>query len=241
MSSATADEANSVRQTISDKLHFNSGSGRKRKRQTKSFVVAHHPVASDSNSPLTTNKNSTPTDAATTTTVGHLSSGIVGVSNGPAMSLDTVIVSDSDGSASSECDKLFRCKTLRSAARMAAKAFEITTPVALQEFRRLMELKAFVCDTDDTKLQSSLIMDAMWQRVIVDTKFYVSLQKCFGCTMHRVEYIDDAEYDSKCIAMTTLYTLRYGSPPLAAWDNVIYCSDSSEDSDHYSSTDSDSS
>lgn len=100
----------------------------------------------------------------------------------------------------------------------AAGLFDVTTDEAVEEYWRLIALKVFTGDFDDTKLGSTLIMDAVWLEIIVDTKAYEALLGKLGCKLHRNpdggSEGRNSEWEAKMTMMEALYTKFFGGLPL---------------------------
>jgi hypothetical protein len=85
----------------------------------------------------------------------------------------------------------------------------------MSEFVRFLELKKLTRDTDADKISPTPLMDVIWHAVVLDTRFYASLQQHLGLILHhRPEGALEPQQAARFETMRALYRDRFGTEPL---------------------------
>ncbi|TVY56172.1 hypothetical protein LSUE1_G009540 [Lachnellula suecica] len=96
-------------------------------------------------------------------------------------------------------------------AQRAAAVYKITTQVAIEEFRRLVAIKAHVSDTNANIISPTLLMDDLWHAAVLDTLFYADLQAAPGLTIHhRPSGASEGESELRQVRLDTVKSLYKG-------------------------------
>jgi hypothetical protein len=106
---------------------------------------------------------------------------------------------------------------LENAANKYALIHGTTPAIAMREFVRLMEIKAFLRDTHGLKVSPSRLMDSMWHAAILDTEFYAGLQVKLGMLVHHRPNgalpAEDALRKRRLVNLIHVYGMRYEAVP----------------------------